>query len=319
MPKISIITPCYNCENFIRQTIESVQTQSFTDWEWVIVDDGSHDRSALIIQDMVLKDKRLRLIQQTNQGVAKARNIGFSNSHPESDFLLFLDADDCLKPEMLEILAHYLEQYSEVGLVYCDRTYIDSNDIPLETPTFPRLVPSWLGFHTLPNHQTETPFASVFNLAPIIPSLALIRRSIYKFTSGWDETFGQLCEDTDVFLMIALLAKIHYLPKQLVLYRQHKHQSTANSNKFAVQERKLYYKWLHLKSLTDEQKAQVRKAWKFREGRVLPHSGALAGTRHLKRGEIKQALRFYLGAVRRYTLSFLPDRLFKFFVQAANE
>ena len=306
MPKVSIITPCYNCDRYIGKTIESVRAQTFTDWEHIVVDDGSCDRSAEIVQRYAATDQRLHLTQQTNRGVANARNVGFT-SVSDSQYLLFLDGDDCLKPEMLETLTSYLDQNSEVGLVYCDRACVDSNDALLESPYFPRYIPDRYQVCELPNECPETPFVSVFNLAPIIPSVSVIRRSAYQQTPGWDETFGQHYEDTDLFLGIAIRSQIHYLDQKLVHYRQHNQQSTADTNKFLIQERKLYQKWLTSTTLTPEQKAVVQSAWRFREGRVIPHAGFCAGNRHLRKGEILTALRFYVGAIRRYVGSFLPS------------
>lgn len=306
MPKVSIITPCYNCDRYIGRTIESVRSQTFTDWEHIIVDDGSYDTSAKIVQRYATPDKQVRLIQQANGGVAKARNAGFLESSRQSQYLLFLDADDCLKPEMLSTLVQHLDQSPEVGLVYCDRLCIDANDLLLASRRFPRYAPSRYGVHVLPDQNPETPFCSIFTLAPVIPSVALIRRAIYEQTPGWDETFGQHYEDTDVFLNIAVRSQVHYLFKPLVYYRQHDQQSTADASRFLIQERKLYQKWLNLKSLTPEQKSLVQSAWHFREGRVIPYTGFCAGTRHLKQGDISSALRFYLGAIRRYVWSFSP-------------
>jgi len=306
MPKVSIITPCYNSDRYIGRTIASVQSQTFTDWEHIIVDDGSNDSSASIVQKFAAKDKRLSLIQQANGGVAKARNIGFNAASKESKYLLFLDADDCLKSEMLEIMSNYLDQHLDVGLVYCGCSYIDANDLPIATPHFPRYAPSRFSVYELSDEQPETPFVSIFTLAPIIPSKSLIRRFHYEQTPGWDEAFGQHYEDTDMFINISLNSKVHYLPWQLLLHRRHDQQSTSDTRKFASQEQKLYQKWLNLETLTKEQKLLVKSGWQFRERRLISFIGWQAGNRHLQQGEINQALRFYIGAFRRY-LWFFPS------------
>jgi glycosyltransferase involved in cell wall biosynthesis len=80
VPKISIITPAYNNDRYIDKTIESVQAQTLTNWEQIVVDDGSHDCSAEIAQSYSASDPRIRLIQQPNGGACKARNVGFAVS-----------------------------------------------------------------------------------------------------------------------------------------------------------------------------------------------------------------------------------------------
>ena len=310
MPKVSIITPCYSCDRYIGRTIESVRAQTFIDWEHIIVDDGSKDNSAGVVLSYLSDDRRLQLIQQPNRGVASARNAGVNASATESDYLFFLDADDCLDPEMLSVLIDYLDQHLEVGLAYCNYTCIDEQDAAIATSNFPRYIPSRFGARELTSESPVTPFISIFVPAVILPSVSMIRRVVYDQTPGWDETLGQPFEDTDLILQIALHSQIHFLPQNLVKYRQHDRQSTTDIKKYDRQQQKLYQKWLNLESLTPEQKALVQSAWRFREGRVIPHTGFCAGTRHLKQGSISSALRFYLGAIRRYVGSFLPSSFF---------
>ena len=101
MVKVSIITPCYNAEKFIGKAIESVRAQTFTDWEHIIVDDGSTDNSAEIIASYTEIEPRLKLIRQSNNGMCMTRNNGFKFCSEQSQYLLFFDADDCLEPQML--------------------------------------------------------------------------------------------------------------------------------------------------------------------------------------------------------------------------
>jgi len=91
-PKISVIMPCYKAQDTVRCAIESVRQQSFSDFELLVVDDGSTDGSPAIAAAMVLDDRRIRLIRQRNAGPAAARNRGLAES--TGDFIAFLDADD---------------------------------------------------------------------------------------------------------------------------------------------------------------------------------------------------------------------------------
>ena len=100
MVSISIILPCFNCQDFIGLAIDSVKWQSYTDWELLIVDDGSTDRSHEIIREHAADDRRIRVFTQQNGGVSKARNLALANAR--GDFLALLDADDWLPPESLQ-------------------------------------------------------------------------------------------------------------------------------------------------------------------------------------------------------------------------
>lgn len=107
-PKISIITACYNAEKFIEQTIQSVQNQTVTEWEWLLVDDGSTDNSVAIIQQYSSKDSRIIVIQESkNKGPAVARNKGIVKA--AGDYLTFIDADDVWFPHFLEVNLNNIE------------------------------------------------------------------------------------------------------------------------------------------------------------------------------------------------------------------
>lgn len=99
--KVSIITPVYNCEKYIKETIESVQSQSYTDWELLLVDDMSTDNSANIIKEYIQKDNRIKYYKLSeNSGAAVARNFALQKS--DGRFIAYLDADDLWKKEKLE-------------------------------------------------------------------------------------------------------------------------------------------------------------------------------------------------------------------------
>lgn len=106
---ISVVIPLYNKERQIANTLHTVFAQTFTDYEIVIVDDGSTDRSAEIVAAM--HDKRIRLIRQKNAGVSAARNRGISEARGE--FIALLDADDEWKPDYLATQMHLAETYPQ--------------------------------------------------------------------------------------------------------------------------------------------------------------------------------------------------------------
>ena len=92
MPKVSVIVPVYKAEKYLRQCIESILAQTFTDWECILVDDGSPDHSGAICDEYAQKDARSRVIHKENGGVSSARKVGLDNV--KGDWSTFLDADD---------------------------------------------------------------------------------------------------------------------------------------------------------------------------------------------------------------------------------
>lgn len=106
MPQISVIVPVYNVEPYLRRCVDSILGQTFTDFELILVDDGSPDNCPAICDEYALKDSRVHVIHQENGGLSAARNAGidwaFANS--DSQWLSFVDSDDWVHPEMLERL-----------------------------------------------------------------------------------------------------------------------------------------------------------------------------------------------------------------------
>lgn len=103
---ISIVTSAYNASYIINKTIKSVQSQTFKDWEMIIVDDCSTDNTTEIVQSYASKDIRIRLIKHdSNKGAGLARRTGISNI--QGEWMTFLDSDDYLKPDCLETLYYY--------------------------------------------------------------------------------------------------------------------------------------------------------------------------------------------------------------------
>lgn len=313
MPRVSVITPCFNAERFLARTIDSVRAQTFGDFEHVIVDDGSADRSADLANSCAIGDGRISVIRQSNQGCAQSRNFGFRAANRSSDYLLFLDADDLLEPEMLETLVAYLDAHAEVGMAYGGFRLIDEHDAllplePLDAGWRPRYVPAamGLGVRELSADEPETPFLSLFAIPAIIPSVCLFRRSVYSQTPGWDEELGVIYEDVGLYLHCALRSKVHYVPRKLVRYRKHAQQSSSSAEKFHNHERRLYAKWRDVPGLSDAQRKVVLNAWRFREGPLTLHRGFREGSLWLRKGKVSRAARFYAGAMRSYAASMLP-------------
>lgn len=99
---ISIIVPVYNVEKYINECLDSILSQTHKDFELILVDDGSTDKSSIICDEYALKDKRIRVYHQENQGQAAARNFGVSQA--QSDWIVFIDSDDIVHPKLIECL-----------------------------------------------------------------------------------------------------------------------------------------------------------------------------------------------------------------------
>ena len=140
MPKASVIIPAFNRAELLRETLDSVLAQTFTDWECVVVDDGSSEDLSFA----GTLDPRIRLIRQPNQGVSVARNRGIA--HSTGGLIAFLDSDDLWLPAKLEKQVAAMDADPTIGLCHTDYAVLDQNGNKIFLPTGAgRLV----DFHTM--------------------------------------------------------------------------------------------------------------------------------------------------------------------------
>lgn len=114
MPKISVIVPVYNVEKYLHECIGSILTQTFTDFELILVNDGSQDNSGSICDEYASKDNRITVIHQENQGQAAARNTAVAIATGE--WIHFVDSDDLIHPQMLEILYGAVDETTQISM-----------------------------------------------------------------------------------------------------------------------------------------------------------------------------------------------------------
>lgn len=123
-PTVSVIMPAYNCEKYIESAIRSVMTQTFTDWELIVLDDGSNDGTREIIECLAAEDERIRFLpNEKNMGVARTRNRGFDNSRGR--YVALLDSDDIWHSEKLELQIKKM-QANNADICYCSYAIINS-------------------------------------------------------------------------------------------------------------------------------------------------------------------------------------------------
>lgn len=125
-PTVSVIIPCYNQGRYLSQAIDSLKAQTLSDWECIVVNDGSKDNSAEVAKACAQSDSRIRVIEQPNRGPSAARNRGVAEAR--GGYLQFLDADDLLEREKFLCHVSHLEKFAEDGIVYGDvRYFTDEN------------------------------------------------------------------------------------------------------------------------------------------------------------------------------------------------
>ncbi|MBD2531227.1 glycosyltransferase [Nostoc flagelliforme FACHB-838] len=206
MAKISVIIPAYNAEKTIAETIESVQKQSFSDFELIVINDGSKDRTVEILES--IQDERLQIFSYENGGVPVARNRGIS--HATGEFIAFLDADDLWTADKLELQLMALEHNPKAGVAYSWTCFMDVDEQgkPLSFLPSPR--------YAFSGHVYEKLLVSDFIHNG---SNTLIRRQALESTGGFDPTCPG-CEDWDYWLRLSTRWYFVVIPQHQILYRR---------------------------------------------------------------------------------------------------
>ena len=275
-----------------------------TDWEYILVDDGSTDGTADVLVELSKIDMRMTLVRQPNAGVCQARNRGASICSADCQYLLFLDHDDMLEPNALGMLSEYLDAHPDVCVVGCQFQEIDAEGRKAGPKTRSRWAPSIFGIpRKLRPSEYETPFATFYCATGQGP-FAMFRRSVFEQAGGWTTDFWPH-EDTDLFCKMALLGKVHYLPDRL--YRKRVHQGNAlNDAPRLMRAYGLFReKWDRFQPRNPEEAATVRAAAHFYRASFRPLRHVKVGTKALGEfarsgdmGKLRWALELFGCAVR---------------------
>jgi len=219
MPKVSVIIPVYNGERFIAQAVDSVLNQTYRDFELIVVDDGSTDKTAEILKSY---GSQIIYIYQPNRERSAARNTGIR--HAQGEYLAFLDADDVWLPHKLQRQVQLLDQASEVGLVYGWAYFIDE--------TGQRVNLS--GKEMLCSFESGTRVFEPLLFENVIASpTVMIRRHCIDTVGFFDESMTYT-EDWDMWLRIAVHYKVGIINEPLACYRINGDSLLENWKKYDV-------------------------------------------------------------------------------------
>ena len=292
-PLISIIVPAHNAQAYIGHTVASIQRQTLGDWECVVVDDGSADRTVEEANTAIDGDLRFRVIRQSKQGASAARNRGFSESSANSAFVTFMDADDVWMPDALRVLAERLESSPGAVGAHGLAEMIDSRGRPLESGTFSAFGRRRLGYRN--GEIVEWPlgeptvFETLAWTGPLYPpGLLLARRATYLKAGLFDERMS-LCEDWDMALRLSRLGPLEFLNEVILFYRRH-----STNQSLRVRENRRVVRWLHRKTFfsaenSPEQRCYLISGWRAWQ-RFKMHEKWGAAWVGIRRGSVRETL-----------------------------
>jgi glycosyltransferase involved in cell wall biosynthesis len=205
-PAVSVVMPVYNSERYLRLAVQSILDQTFQDFEFIVVDDGSRDSSLAILREYEAKDPRVRIISRGNTGIVGALNDGLEASRGE--LIARMDADDISQPDRLAKQVPFLQSKDDHVLVGCQVMLIDPD-----------------GAELCPKRDTEytherIDWAHLNHRWPLVHPTVLMRKSAVEQVGRYRQRY-QWLEDLDLFLRLAEMGRIASLPDVLLRYRLH--------------------------------------------------------------------------------------------------
>ncbi|MEL6768986.1 MAG: glycosyltransferase, partial [Pseudomonadota bacterium] len=218
-PLISVLMPVYNGEVYLDEAIQSVRTQTFADFEFIIVDDGSSDATPRILARHAAEDPRLRIHSQANTGIVGALNAGLALARGQ--YIARMDADDLCLPQRFERQAAYLDTTPEAVLVGGLAETMDAAGRPIAVVSG--------GPHKETDLSRFPPRVAV-SLHPLI----MVRRAAFDAIGGYRTGFPH-AEDYDLYLRLARLGRLDNPAEVMLRYR--KHDGAISQRNIARQER----------------------------------------------------------------------------------
>lgn len=217
-PAVSVAMSVYNCERFLAPAIESVLAQSFTDFEFLILNDGSSDGSAAIIDSYAAQDSRIRPIHRANKGLIVSLNQLLAEAR--APLIARMDGDDISKPERFAQQIAFLNEHPDHGVLGTWTEDMDEDGNPYHM--------------TGADHPTtDAEFqAIVAERSPLCHPSVMMRRDLALAAGGYHAAFKH-CEDYDLWLRLASRTKICSIPERLVRYR---HSPGQVSTKYVVEQ-----------------------------------------------------------------------------------
>ena len=196
---ISIIVPCYNQAKYMREALDSVLASTLSDWECIIVNDGSKDATIDIAREYETKDPRFIVVDIPNGGLANARNVGIRHSHGK--YILPLDSDDKIGEKYLELAVAHIEKHPETKVVCCECEYFGNVNGAFTLPTYSYDQLLWQN---------------------LFVATSVYRRSDYDRTSGYNTNMKHGHEDWDFWLsLLSPNDKVYRIPDVQFYYRKH--------------------------------------------------------------------------------------------------
>lgn len=206
MPEVTVVMPVYNAQDYLITAVESILNQSYCDFEFIIIDDGSIDNSYQILNEYALKDSRIVLIRRENKGLVYTLNQACDLA--KGAFIARMDADDEALPERLAIQVDFLKTHREISVAGGQVELIDSDGWPIMT------------MGELTQHADIDQAHMRGEGGAIIHPAATLRKELLHEVGGYSESYT-CAEDLDLWLRMAEVGQLANCSEVILKYRQH--------------------------------------------------------------------------------------------------
>jgi len=292
-PLISIIIPLYNAERFLAATLESIVAQDRADWECVLVDDGSKDRSLEIAQSFANRDARFRVFSQANAGVARTRTHGLQLADPAARFVVFMDNDDLFVPSALSRLHVAVEALPDSSGAHGLADMIDIHGQPIGEGGFARFGRERTKIQDgrlVPCSLTEPSTFAVLIVTGIYPpGVVMFRKEIIDQAGPFDDSC-RAASDWDMWIRVVRSGPLAFINEILVLYRRHDKNESNDGAYISREIRYVQRKAFFDPSNTPEQKSVSRQAYRAWQLHKIREKRSALG-KALTRVQFKSSLR----------------------------
>lgn len=309
---ITVLMPVYNGEKYLAEAIESILNQTFTEFELLIVNDGSTDKSVEIINNY--KDKRIRLISQNNGGVSSALNIGLN--HATGNYIARFDADDVCYPSRLQEQYKFMLDNPEYILVGSNADYITKEG-------------EYIFTYKMVDYSDEEIRKSIDNKCPFIHSAVMYKKETVMSLGGY-EVKAHTFEDYFLWTKLIKVGKVYNFNKSMLKVRFNPESVTVDQRDYTSTFRQLHQKALSTGVITDEEEKLILSSIKKldKNKKELSYNRML-GKKFLwdnyqpvtARTYLFRALKiklFDITSLVLILLSFLPEKLIKFIYSSSK-
>jgi glycosyltransferase involved in cell wall biosynthesis len=291
-PRISVVIPVFNGQEYLATTLDSVAAQTEERWECVVVDDGSVDDSHALALEYATRDPRFRALRQDNSGASAARNTGYRATDGQTTYVTFMDSDDVWLPHALTTLVDRLEASSAAVGSHGLAEFIDAAGRPLDPGSYAqrgrhRLALQGRRFAPLPD-SAPTDFNVLINGNVLFPpGLLIARRTVYDRAGPFDESFNGP-EDWDMLIRLSRHGHLEFVNAVLLLYRRHENNLGA-ADTVPEQAWRVRCKAFYSPENSAEQQKLARRGWRAYQA-MLMRERLRSAWEGLRSGRVLQAV-----------------------------